>query len=88
MTWMELESIILKERSQSEKDKCHMISLRCEVYETKQMTKGKKRDKPRNKLVTVENKLMATRGNVECGWGLEERKDGVKSALIMIKNKV
>ena len=26
-TWMELEALILKEVSQKEKDKCHMISV-------------------------------------------------------------
>ena len=31
MTWMELESIVLSERSQSEKDKYHMISLTCGI---------------------------------------------------------
>ena len=30
-TWMNLEIIILSEVSQSEKDKCHMISLICEL---------------------------------------------------------
>ena len=29
--WMELESIMLSEISQSEKDKYHMISLICEI---------------------------------------------------------
>ena len=31
MMWMELESIILSEVSQSEKDKYHMISLMCNL---------------------------------------------------------
>ena len=30
-TWMDLEIIILSEVSQTEKDKCHMISLICEI---------------------------------------------------------
>ena len=29
-TWIELECIMLSEINQSEKDKCHMISLVCE----------------------------------------------------------
>ena len=29
--WMDLESIMLSEISQSEKDKCHMISLMCGI---------------------------------------------------------
>ena len=39
MTWMNLESIMLSEISQSEKDKFHMISLVCRIYETKQIKK-------------------------------------------------
>ena len=31
MTWMELESIMLSELSQSEKDKYHMISFTCGI---------------------------------------------------------
>ena len=30
-TWMNLESVILSEVSQTEKDKYHMISLICEI---------------------------------------------------------
>ena len=30
-TWMDLGSIILSEVSQAEKEKCHMISLICEI---------------------------------------------------------
>ena len=30
-TWMDLEIIILSEVSQTQKDKCHMASLICEV---------------------------------------------------------
>ena len=29
--WVDLESIMLNEISQSEKDKCHMISLICRI---------------------------------------------------------
>ena len=31
MAWMELECIMLSEIGQSEKDKCHMISLICGI---------------------------------------------------------
>ena len=34
-SWMELESIMLSEISQSEKDKYHMISLKCGIQRTK-----------------------------------------------------
>ena len=30
-TWMDLEIIVLSEVSQTEKDKCHMISLICGI---------------------------------------------------------
>ena len=30
-TWMDLEILILSEGSQTEKDKCHMISLICRI---------------------------------------------------------
>jgi len=40
MIWMELECIMLSEASQSEENKYHMISLICEIYETKQMNTG------------------------------------------------
>ena len=61
MTWMELEYIMLSEISQLEKDKYHTISLICGVEKTKQTNKGKKREKPRNRLLTIETKLMVTR---------------------------
>ena len=48
MTWIELESIRVREISQSEEDRYHMISLICEIkqmiWEIKQMGKGKKRE--------------------------------------------
>ena len=36
-TWMDLEIIILNDISQVEKDKYHMISLRCEIYNMAEM---------------------------------------------------
>ena len=30
-TWMEIEGIVLSELSQTEEDKCHMISLICGI---------------------------------------------------------
>jgi len=38
-TWMDLEVIILSKISQKEKDKYHMISLTCGIYNTKQIYK-------------------------------------------------
>ena len=34
-TWMDLEGIMLSEISQTEKDKCQMISLICRIEKTK-----------------------------------------------------
>ena len=39
MTWMELESIVLSEISQAEKDKYHMISFICGNKTNKQSIK-------------------------------------------------
>ena len=52
--------------NKSVKDKYHAISLTCGIYETK-MNK-EKRDKPKNRLLTIENKLVVTRGEVRGGW--------------------
>ena len=38
------------------------------------MSKGEKKDKPRNRPLTIENKLMVTRGKV--GEGVGEIDDG------------
>lgn len=42
MTGTELESLMLSKTRQPEKDKYHMISLKCGIEETKQMSKWKK----------------------------------------------
>ena len=57
---MELESIILSEISPSEKDKCAF-------QETKQAKGEKKRGKPRNRLLNMEN-----RQSPEGRWGDQE----------------
>ena len=59
---MELESITLSEISQSEKDKYHKISLKSVCNSRNKKTKWVKKDKPKNRLLTIENKLMVTRG--------------------------
>ena len=41
-TWMDLEIIILSEVSQTEKDKSHVISLVCGIYNRSQMSLSKK----------------------------------------------
>ena len=60
--WMDLEGTMASEIRQSEKDKYHVISLMCGLQGTKQTKK--KRDKPKDRLLTVENKLMVTSGEV------------------------
>ena len=62
---MDGASIILSEIGLLQKDKHHMISLICGTQETKQMNKWQKqRGKPANILLTTENTLMVTRGEV------------------------
>ena len=71
MMGMELETIILSEVNQSEKDKYHMISLMWNLRNktNKQREKKReKRDKSGNRLLTIENKLMVTRAEVGEGW--------------------
>ena len=69
---MELESIMPSEISQRQipYDFTHMWKLRNQTSKRKK----KKRDKPRIRLLTIENKLMVTRGEV--GRVLREIGDG------------
>ena len=63
---MELESIMLSKISQLEKyipyDLIHMWNLRNKTNE--QRGKKRERDKPRTRLLTIENKLMVIRGKL------------------------
>ena len=65
--WMEIVSITLSEISQSEKDKYHMILLNLRNKTNEQRGK-RQREKPRNTLLTIENKLIVTRGEMGGGW--------------------
>jgi len=56
-TWMELETPILSELSQKEKDKYHMISLICGIQYTAQMNLSTEK-----KLMDLENRLVVARG--------------------------
>jgi len=52
---------MLGEMGQSEKDRCHVNSLMRGIWEAEQTSKGEKereRDKPKNRLLTVENKRL------------------------------
>ena len=64
---MDLERIILSEISQSEKDntiRCHSyVELKRQTY----INRGEKRDKPKYRFLTTENKLMASKAEVEEG---------------------
>ena len=64
---MNLESIILSEISQSEKDKFQMMSFICGIQEARQTSKKETNQKVDS---TVENKQMVTRG--EMGEGIGE----------------
>ena len=68
-TWMDLESTTLSKISLSEKDKYHMISLICRIWETNKEREKNKRDKARNRLLIIQNKLMVIRGEVGKGMG-------------------
>ena len=63
-TWMDLEMTILNEVSQTEKDKCHMISLTCGISKIIQMNLYRKQTH------RIENKLMVTKGEREWGEGI------------------
>ena len=57
-TWMDPEMIILSERSQTEKEKYHMILLICGILEKYTITYLENRNSPTD----TENKLMVTKG--------------------------
>ena len=56
---MDLESIMLREISQKEKDKYFILSLTCEIQKIKQ-TRGY--NKERNRLTDLENKIVFASG--------------------------
>ena len=60
MTWIELETIMLSEISQSEKDKYHVISLMCNLRNKTNGDREKRKGKGklRNRLLTTEIKLI------------------------------
>ena len=68
MTWKEVESTMLSKISQSEKDRYHRISLMWNLRNETDKQRGKKRekDKLRNRLLIIKNKLIVTRTG---GWG-------------------
>ena len=43
VTWMDLEGIMLRELSQTEKDKYCVLSLKCRIYKIKQVNVTKKK---------------------------------------------
>ena len=67
MTWIELESKVVSEISQSEKDKYRIISLMWNLRNKTNEHRKNKRDKPRNRLLTTKNKLMVIREEGERG---------------------
>ena len=64
-TWMDLEMIILNEISQTEKGKCHMMSLPCgiEKNDTNELINTTETD--------IENNVMVTRRVTEGGINQE-----------------
>ena len=71
-TCVYLEGIMLGEISQRKRNTIWFHI--CEIQETRQMKEGKKRDNPRNRFLTIENKLIVTREEV--GRELDETGDG------------
>ena len=67
-TWMQLESLILSEVGQKEKDKYHMISLIHEIYNMAEMNLSQNS----NRLSDLENKLL-----VGCQGGGGRQWDGL-----------
>jgi len=63
-TWMDLETLILSEGSQKEKDKYHMISLISGIQYKAQMNVFTEK-----KIMDLENRLVVANGQVEeVGW--------------------
>ena len=63
-TWMELETLILSEVSQKEKDKYHMISLISGILYMAQMKLSTEK-----KIMDLENRLVVAKGEQEgVGW--------------------
>ena len=63
-TWMELETLILNEVSQKEKDKCHMVSLISGIQYMAQMNLSTEK-----KIMDLENRLVVPKREVEeVGW--------------------
>ena len=63
-TWLEIETLILSEVSQKEKDKCHMISLISGIYCKAQMNLSTEK-----KITDLENRLAVAKEEGEgIGW--------------------
>ena len=63
-TWMELETLILSEVSQKEKDKYHMISLISGISHMAQMNLSTEK-----KIMDLENRCVVAKGEAEgMGW--------------------
>ena len=63
-TWMALETLIMSEISQKEKDKYHMISLTSGISSMAQMNLSAEK-----KIMDLENRLVVAKGEGEgVGW--------------------
>ena len=60
-TWVDLESIMLRETGHSEEDKYHDFTRKWNKKQYREQRR-KKRDKLKNRLLTIENKQIVTRG--------------------------
>ena len=62
--WKELETLILSEVSQKEKDKYHMLSIISGIYYMAQRNLSAEK-----KLMDIENRLVLPRGGSGVDWG-------------------
>jgi len=62
-TWVELETLILSEISQKEKDKYHMISLISGIYYMAQVNLSTEK-----KIMDLENRLVVAKREEGVGW--------------------
>ena len=62
---MDVQDIVLSEKIQTEKDKYHMISLKCGIYKKiNKQTNKQNRNSPRD----IENRVMFAKREKVQGW--------------------
>ena len=77
--WMDLETFILTEVSQKQKDKYHMISLICGIYNMEQMILSKN-----NKQTNKHAKKETDHGQEEQAWSSRRQEEGERGGWMGI----